>query len=43
MKINHYALNRAIDVLIRAELKPKHVFGNDGAGGYEEVELGGLF
>ena len=43
VKIKHNALNRAIDVLIRAELKPKHVFGNDGAGGYEEVELLGLF
>lgn len=43
VKIKNNALERAIDILVRAGLKPKHVFGNDGAGGYEEVEAFGLF
>lgn len=42
IRIKNNALERAIDILVQADLKPKHVFGNNGAGGYEEVEAYGL-
>lgn len=42
VKIQNHTLERALDILSHAGLKPKHVFGNDGAGGYEEVETVGL-
>lgn len=42
VKIKNNALERAIEILARAGLKPKHVFGNDGAGSYKEVEAVGL-
>ena len=42
VKIKNGALERAVDILSFAGLKPKHIFGNDGAGGYEEVEADGL-
>lgn len=42
VKIKQSALQRAMELLVLAGLKPKRVFGSNDIGGYEEVEVVGL-